>query len=413
MGNSAAGWSPDAQQLAYGYYDNGIYKINADGSGWMPIGGAGRWNEYPRWSPDGQEIVFSADLSYSNNTLQLYLVGADGTGQHALPGTVTTLCAGFMSPSWSPNGTRIAFVSDDGVFCGPAGSAEVWTVNRDGTGAARLTPADPADVVSFTWSPDGTKLAYDRYTSGNNSNIYVLDSDGTGQVPLTNADGVDANPDWQPAGAMTPFPRPGGGSPLITYLVTAYERCTAPNTEHVAPLAEGSCTPPVQVSNLLTNSKTGVGKGFVRLDAIPGNPVTGADEADVRIESLTTDVRNASDQSDYAGQVLLSSVLRITDRASGFGGVSATVSDFRFDVPVSCTPTAVAPRGSRLPDPRPAPTHWSRAWWPKESVRSSPPTTSSCWTPEPTATSRPPPAAHPLAAPGDEETYLEQGTFTP
>ena len=74
----------------------------------------------------------------------------------------------------------------------------------------------------------------------------------------------------------------------------------------------------------------------MRFDVQPGDPLTGTDEADVAIQASISDVRNTSDGSDYAGKLILNTTLRITDRASGFGGVSATTGDFGFSMPLDC-----------------------------------------------------------------------------
>ena len=79
-----------------------------------------------------------------------------------------------------------------------------------------------------------------------------------------------------------------------------------------------------------------------------------ADEADITIRVNATDVRCSATNaacpggagSDYVGNVLLTTAMRLTDRNSGFGGVSATVQDLTLDVPVTCTATVDPAIGS-------------------------------------------------------------------
>jgi hypothetical protein len=105
---------------------------------------------------------------------------------------------------------------------------------------------------------------------------------------------------------------------------------------------------------VLTTSTVGKGGGFAKLRAVMGNASTSADEADLWIRAVATDVRcrqaNAAcpggTSSDFDGELLLRSQIRLTDRASGFGGVSATVQDTTLQVPVPCTPTAQTGLGS-------------------------------------------------------------------
>ncbi len=149
------------------------------------------------------------------------------------------------------------------------------------------------------------------------------------------------------ASAGVPFPRPGGATPLRVPLVPEFERCTSPNSTHVAPLAEPSCTGSDLESSLLTTSTTGRGLGSARLDVMPGNPETLGDEADVRISASVTDVKRASNGSDYEGSVILSTAIRMTDFASGpSADEPATVADGELSVPVTCIATTAPPHGS-------------------------------------------------------------------
>jgi Tol biopolymer transport system component len=298
---------------------------NADGSGQTTFSCSDDEDlRDPVWSPDNAEI---AGTFFGQHGWELFSAAVDGSGGWH---TDTDHLEEF-SPDWSPDGERLAYVLE-------ADSIDIWTINRDGTGAIPLR----SHALDAVWSPDGRKLAF----FGSGSQIHVSNLDGSDDVQLTSGPGTSRRPDWQPLRAFANYPRPGGATPFLVHLVPAYEPCSSPNSTHVAPLDLPSCTPPVQSSELLTTSRVGQGKALVRLDALLGNPATPADEADLRIEASLSDVRNASDQSDYSGQVLVSSVLRITDRASGFGGVSATISDLRFDVPVTCTPSAPSPNGS-------------------------------------------------------------------
>ena len=80
--------------------------------------------------------------------------------------------------------------------------------------------------------------------------------------------------------------------------------------------------------------------GYVRVDAIAGNPGTSADEADVRVTVNITDVRWASDISDYTGELRAILPLRITDQSNGPTlADAATVSDTSYGVTVPCAST--------------------------------------------------------------------------
>jgi hypothetical protein len=145
------------------------------------------------------------------------------------------------------------------------------------------------------------------------------------------------------------YARPKGATPLRVSLVPAYVPCTAPNSQHGAPLASGSCNPPRQNSPHLTvgtpdaNGQPADSTGSVRLDVAAGNPSTPADEADVRVGAKITDVRNKADLSDYTGELEARLTLRITDMSSGASGTDpATTVDAPLRITIPCSATSSA-----------------------------------------------------------------------
>jgi hypothetical protein len=148
--------------------------------------------------------------------------------------------------------------------------------------------------------------------------------------------------------------RPKGASPDRVALVPAYKQCTTANTTHAAPLAFGSCNPPVQASSFLTvgtADANGAGANFVGFILLK---VKGTSPEDVIIQAGITDVRcqpaasaavcnslNASDGPDYAGQLQADIQIRITDHNNGPSQPvqTATVEDISFRVNGQCSNT--------------------------------------------------------------------------
>ena len=80
---------------------------------------------------------------------------------------------------------------------------DVWTIDADGTDLTRLTHS-PAFEFDPSWSPDGTQIAY-RSDRGDESEIWVMNADGTGQRRLT----AGLSPAWSPDGSSIAYASPG------------------------------------------------------------------------------------------------------------------------------------------------------------------------------------------------------------
>ena len=93
-----------------------------------------------------------------------------------------------LTPAWSPDGSRIAFVSDRD------GDDEIYVMNADGSGQIRLTTSAGLDLWP-AWSPDGSQIAFDSHRDGN-IQIYVMNVDGSGQMPITRDAWNDMMPSW-------------------------------------------------------------------------------------------------------------------------------------------------------------------------------------------------------------------------
>ena len=117
----------------------------------------------------------------------------DGSGQTRI--TDDTHSDG--EPAWSPDGRKIAFVSDRDGGVGPNQLAgEIYTMNADGSAQTRLTN-NPALDFAPAWSPDGTKIAFTTDRDGSYQ-IYTMNADGSQQTRVTQDPTDSTKPDWQP-----------------------------------------------------------------------------------------------------------------------------------------------------------------------------------------------------------------------
>ena len=238
-------WSPDGEQLAYSYgetdSDADIWIVDA--SGGVPVRVTDLGDTVgavePAWSPDGTQIAFErgtrpGGFYWESN---LYMVGVAGGAPS--PAITVPLAAGPVnhSPSWSPDGTRIAYLSvyedgggviwvvnlaagtetaisvgapeanhpiwspvaDEVAFfgTGPGGTA-VWVANADGSALTALA-ADITWGSLIDWSADGSRLAFHGDDAGASGQaVWMINRDGTGATQVSGLVGSEMEPSWSP-----------------------------------------------------------------------------------------------------------------------------------------------------------------------------------------------------------------------
>lgn len=202
--------SPDGSRLAFarnvivrnanGFetVHQGIWVSSLDGSGALQIAAPTGTLEYsdPVWSPDGTRIVFLSS-EFGGRT---YVVGLDGTP----PAELTTAGQRPRRVSWSPDGTRLLYTSD----------RREGTILRRGIfvydlAAGTETTVVTAENVVFStpaWSPDGTRITYIRWNSADElQEIFVSAADGSDPVNLTPGQAYAYDPQFSPDGRLLAY----------------------------------------------------------------------------------------------------------------------------------------------------------------------------------------------------------------
>ncbi|MGW6919560.1 hypothetical protein ACWGB8_38010 [Kitasatospora sp. NPDC054939] len=151
----------------------------------------------PSWSPDGTQLTFEYRTSGTGqpaNGRAVFVVNADGTGLRQL--TPWDLRAGERA-DWSPDGTQIVFTTfPAGADNTPGGG--IYTVRPDGTAIGALTPS-PSDASYglASYSPDGRSIVFAQAAADGTAELFTMNSDGTSPTRLTNtADSGESRPSW-------------------------------------------------------------------------------------------------------------------------------------------------------------------------------------------------------------------------
>ena len=234
--DSDPAWSPAGDVIAFiarGQLGSDVYVVRPDGTGLTNLTHLPAVYFGMSWSPDGAKIAFASDRSerglpgrsqaLESNIAEgrlvppptippeLWVMNAEGADKTRL----TFNQAFDGNPTWSSDGTRLAFQSDRD------GDHEIYVMNVDGTGLAQLTDNDGVDAFP-AWSPDGRQIAFSSNRARTefasdlalDYDIYVMDPDGNAQVDLNDVAQLNfTRPTWSPDSRYIAF---DGRDTLIT-----------------------------------------------------------------------------------------------------------------------------------------------------------------------------------------------------
>ncbi|HEY2017166.1 MAG TPA: protein kinase [Bryobacteraceae bacterium] len=215
---SRLAWTADDREIVYStereFGGAGLWRISVSGGEPRRLTGILPFAGNPSISPKGDRLAFTESWLDTN----IYQSDGPGFTTSGNPGRFGEPKAAIASsredhsPSFSPDGTRIAFVSNR------TSQSEIWTARRDGSGEMQLTHFN-SFAGTPRWSPDGRWIVFDCLAGGN-PDIWVISAEGGTPRRITAGPGQNTKPAWSPDGAWVYFASGRSGTDQI-WKVTA------------------------------------------------------------------------------------------------------------------------------------------------------------------------------------------------
>lgn len=187
-------WSGDGSELfcvAGGDEDRTLWRVPVRTKGTArPLPSIGALGRHLAISPRGDRLIYS-NFTWEGDIWQLGLSG------HKPPARLIASTADELRPQFSPDGGKIAFLSNR------SGHLAIWISDRDSANASELVAALPSGAPS--WSPNGQQIAYTCRVSGGSEDICAIGSAGGKQWQLTKDPARDLMPNWSRDGRWIYF----------------------------------------------------------------------------------------------------------------------------------------------------------------------------------------------------------------
>ncbi len=214
--------SPDGRSVAYVKYDADaleLWLLDLDSGATRPLTHAGHVNVEPRFSPDGKRLLF-VSTEYHGRFHVFVMDVASGASERLTGETESPLSRYYysafdheLSPTWTPDGSEILFVSNRGRIHGTGGFFRM-----------KASPGAEAREIHYeetNWkarpeiSPDGSRIVFPSYLGRQWHQLWTIPAEGGDGFPLTYGDYDNTAPRWSPDGSKIAYVSNRAGSTAI------------------------------------------------------------------------------------------------------------------------------------------------------------------------------------------------------
>jgi TolB protein len=208
-------WSPDGSHVVYASYRGNaeeLWVVDVATGATHQLTTAGAVNVEPRWSPDGRRLAWVSTALQSRWHIYVAAFDHDSIGSALrittdrdshLPRYYYSVYDHYLSPSWSPTGDEILFVSNRGHIWGTGG---IWRARIGATDSARqIRDEETTWKARPDWSPDGARVVYSSYLGRQWNQLWLMRADGGDAIQLTYGDYDATAPRWSPDGTRIAY----------------------------------------------------------------------------------------------------------------------------------------------------------------------------------------------------------------